>query len=102
MSKELEMLREMAKQFAEIAPFVRCPKCDTAQEVYTHIDDRMVNAADLRRILARLEAAERVADVVADAEIELRDDHIRVAQIDYEQLANALRAYRALDTKEPT
>jgi len=91
MSKELEMLREMAKQIPETAPFVRCPKCDTAQEVYTHIDDRMVNAADLRAILARLEAAELVCESAVQYSVE--GSMLVFVAVNKE----ALRAYRDLD-----
>lgn len=93
MSRELEMLREMAKPIPETAPFVRCPKCDTAQEVYRHINDRMVSVADLRAILRRLEAAERVAESLG------RSDWGRNIA-DQSGIGDAYDAYRALDAEE--
>lgn len=79
MSAELEMLRTMAAAY-DAYRFVSCPECDMVTG-FNRIDD-------LRAILARLEAAERVCESCDETD-----------EYHYRFDVNALRAYRVLDGK---
>lgn len=113
MSKEPEMLRELAKlQDSEIAHGRTFPGHRDALLGY---GDKMMGEVDLRAILRRLEAAERVCEKAGFIPCEMlarfldnedakgrwpSSGHDNQAQRDLRSLDAALRAYRALDGEE--